>query len=236
MSGRSRTAVLVALALLVVAVLGVLVGRAIGGGDDASPAPTPTPSVTTVVAGPSATPVPTPAPTPDPTTTPEAPAGTPADVVLGLGGSVGSEELWRPEADVLAQLTAALGPPDASEEVTCADGTPRRLHRWDDLEVSVSLAPLDPSGTVPGLEPVEPPFVDGWALRGPSPALRTTDGVGIGSTVADVLAAYPEASVLPSGAPAFEVFRGDFSNLDLETTSTDPDGTVTAMVSGSACG
>lgn len=233
---RSRTAVLVALALAVVLVVGVLVARAVRPDDVASPAASPPPSR-------SASPTPSPSPTaaeptapPSPTAAPtEAPAGSADDVVLGLGGSFG-EELWQPEDLVLGNLTAALDPPDETVEgAGCADGTPRRVHRWGDFTVSVALEPLDPSGTVPGLEPVEPPFVDGWVLRGPSPALRTLEGLAIGDTVADVMAVYPDAYPSPAEPNAFEVFKGDFSNLWIETTSTEATGTVTAMVSGTDC-
>ena len=234
---RPRTATLVALALVLVLVVGVLVGRALRSDDVASPGPSPSPTTT-------AEPQPTPSstPSPEPTTTPgpsvppaDAPTGSPDDVVLGLGGSF-ADELWVAEDRVLADLTVALGAPEETVEAAgCTDGTPRRMHRWGDFTIAVSLELLDPSGTVPGLEPVEPPFVDGWALRGPSPALRTQDGLAVGDTVADVMALYPDGFPSPVEPDVWEVFRGDFSNLRVEMTSLEESGTVTAVVSGSDC-
>lgn len=196
------------------------------GTSEPEPTMSPTPSTSR--------PTPSPDPTQPPATEEPGPSGATGDIDLGMGGSIGGE-LWRPEADALAALSSVLGPPDATEEVPrCRDGAPARLHRWDDFELRIALEAMDAGGTVPGLDPVEPPFVDGWTLRGPSPALRTGDGLSIGTSFVDALTLYPDA--YPSGeASTWEVFRGDYSVMTFTVTSADPSGSVTAIASGGSC-
>ena len=212
------------LAVLVVVALALAVYGLTGPPPDPRPAQTPGSTVAPSTTGPT--------PTRDPGDE------DPAEVTLGLGGAIG-ETLWTPEEEAMRVLTDALGPPDVTREVPACrgDDQPARLRRWGDLLLSIRLEPLDLSETLGDAVPVEPPYVEGWTVLGPSPRVLTREGLQVGSTVGEMRGLYPEIVVLEESADeaVWEVFLGDFSNLTVTTTGPDDDATVASMVSGAIC-
>lgn len=67
--------------------------------------------------------------------------------------------------------------------------------------------------------------------------LTTPEGIGVGSTVADVRQIYPDVSVAPGeegvSSPAFEVTEGGLAGL---LTDASDDGIVMVLVGGDFCG
>ena len=72
----------------------------------------------------------------------------------------------------------------------------------------------------------------GWSIAAGS-TLTTSDGIGIGSTKADVEAAYGAVEVVPDSTLGIELFlEGGISAL---LTADEPDGAVTALWAGTNC-
>ncbi|UOY01846.1 hypothetical protein [Blastococcus sp. PRF04-17] len=161
-------------------------------------------------------------------------------VTLSLGGTFEGTDLFAPEDDVMAFLTERLGPPDdVFDRAMCEMGAPpgRRV-TWGNLTVlfvddgnaylAGSLPPLDRPG----------PIAVGWEYwriktGGDAQGLRTDEGIGLGASLDDVTAAYPDAQVGEDFAGTYaQVFRGDFSGV----TFSFADGEVVAISSGGGCG
>ena len=207
--------VLGGLALVVLAVVGVL---ALTDGDDepvsrtttsaasASPTPSPTPSSTpepapapTEAASPTASPsaglplVPTPppaVPSPPPSATPSASAAAPAELVLN-GDDLGVTRVGAPYADAVRAVTAVLGPPlaDPSPTSSCVGAGDREVE-WAEFRLAVT-----------------DDRVSGWSST--DGALETPSGVGIGTTVTELQEVYADRLQLydanPDSGPGFTV-------------------------------
>jgi hypothetical protein len=161
-------------------------------------------------------------------------------LVLQMGGTVGDLGLY-PSAEVATEhLREVLGPPTAERTGAFCDqgGGPGRVLEWDNFTVYLIDDASSLSPDVPGLE-VSGPAMVGWSVSDWAPrrsGLRTAAGIGWGSTVAQVQQAYPGEEVQDRGIEwAFDIFRGDLSNLWITVGGPDPDERVVAMTSGFAC-
>jgi hypothetical protein len=210
------------------------------------------PSTTTAPAASTTGPVTT---NPPRTNPPLRPAGT---VVLRADG-LGVAAFGAAERDALRALQGGLGQPDergswsgATPFGTCPG--PVRAVRWGRLYVlfttgptryapggrwhlfayqvdSVQRTKLDPSYTGP--PPTAPP-----PLRGYSP--RTAAGIGFGSTVAELRAAYGSRVRITFGTPGnthrFRVSQGAAGELSGSLSGGTPGATVTGLDAGAVCG
>jgi hypothetical protein len=238
-----RGAALVTAAILLVAAL-VVAGR--GGWPQGDPDPQP------VAPGPLPSVVPT--TTVPPTTTPQGPTTTrpaptttrppaPSRVVLGPGG-LGPAAFGRPPDQVIAVLRAVLGQPDEERSWdqrqqqlfgACPGGN-HRFARWGKLYAL--FADGDTGQGPPGRQ-----HFFAWYAEAPQAGgkrLETVQGVAVGSTTAQVRAAYGDRALIwgaEGGLPAgFRV--GSLQDLRLFGWLTDPSpqGMVTALAAGSPCG
>jgi hypothetical protein len=140
--------------------------------------------------------------------------------------------------EVVTYLTAILGAPtadsgwaDPTSSFGVCPGTEVRGVTWADLTVLFS----DSSSVMSGRRH----FFN--YLYGPAfgatvqpEGMRTVGGVGVGSTVADLLAAYPEAQVYPEDlyGPYFVINE----NLTGFLTGTSSDDTILSFIGGIGCG
>ena len=260
---RSRT--VRTAALLSAVVLGVLV--AWGAGQwrtrtdvgPAGPAATTQPTMTTsVTSAPIASTVPTAAAKAPPTTAP-ATTGAPLTSIRLRPDGLGVAAFGAAERDALDRLEGRLGAPDEHGSWTGATpfGTcpgPVRAARWGRVYVlfttgptryaaggrwhlfayqvdAVQRAKLDPGDS--GLTPPEPP-----PLRGYSP--RTSAGIGFGSTLAQLRAAYGRRVEVSFGEPGMihriRVSFGAAGDLWGTLSGGTPRSTVTGLAAGATCG
>ena len=261
---RSRT--VRTAALLSAVVLGVLVAWGAGrlvtlaGVGPAGPAPTTRPATilpATSVPDPSA--VPTTLAIPPPTTAP-AIAGAPTASVRLRPDGLGVAAFGTGEREALDRLGRRLGAPDergswsgATPFGTCPG--PVRAVRWGRLYVLFTSGPtryaaggrwhlftyqvdaiqrtkVDPGYNGPTPPPDPPP------LRGYSP--RTAAGIGFGSTLAQVRAAYGQRAEVSFGEPGMvhrvRVSFGAAGDLWGALTGGTPRSTVTGLAAGAICG
>ncbi|MDZ4045205.1 MAG: hypothetical protein U1E32_05430 [Rhodoglobus sp.] len=165
-----------------------------GGPPPAEPTPTATPSASS-----------TPSPTPTPTPTPTIDMSDPANWVIAAD-AVGPIYIGQPIADALAAASGYVqgeSVPDCRVAFLDRDGVASiAIAYWpDDLVTQIIVRVL-------GESPVSAPD-----LYAASP--KTAEGIGIGSTLADFLASYPDAAVLRDDGPSFSVYSiagptGDF--------------------------
>jgi hypothetical protein len=167
---------------------------------------------------------------------------SPATWILeGTGlGLVGFTDLLQ---GALPSLRARFGEADSDAPVEfCPSGAISRTIEWADLVVFVGEA--DGADRVVGWV-YGPPSAGGK----PSLNLRTEEGIGIGSTVADLRAAYGTALTISSGdgadgapetGPSFLVegsnAGGDWPGLGGGLTGTAPTDTVMGLSAGAYCG
>jgi hypothetical protein len=195
-------------------------------------------------------------PTPPITTAPPRPGAT---VVLRADG-LGVAPFGATEAAAMRGLQRRLGPPEERGSWTGATpfGTcpgPVRAARWGRLYVLFSNGPtryrpaggwhlfawqvdalrrtaVDPQYAGPTPPPAPPP------LRGYSP--RTAAGVGFGSTVTELRAAYGSRVRVSSGTPGnghrFTVRQGAAGELSGSLSGGTPRATVTGLAAGAVCG
>jgi hypothetical protein len=218
------------------------------------------PPTTRQVAVPSTTSAPASATTGPVTTSPPATNAPPrqgATVVLRADG-LGVAAFGATEGDALRVLQRRLGPPDergswkgATAFGTCPGAV--RAARWGRLYVLFTNGPtryaagwwhlfayqvdavrrtaIDPQYAGP-TPPTAPP------LRGYSP--RTAAGVGFGSTLAELRAAYGSRLRISSGAPGngyrFTVGQGAAGELSGSLSGGTPRATVTFLAAGAVCG
>jgi hypothetical protein len=267
--GRRRQRTLRMAVLVSAVLLGVAVTRGVelwspAGLSPASPGPT------TLVASPTSAPPVTPSVAPPPVASPTtrqrarttAPPVTEVDAsrapVLGPDG-LAVAAFGVAEQAALAALERQLGPPDergswdaASPFGTCPG--PVRAVRWGRLYVLFTSGPtryedrgrwhlfayqvdairrtaIDPNDTGP--TPPDPP-----PLRGPSP--RTAAGIGFGSTLAELRAAYGQRVQVSYGEPGmvhrFRVRLGAAGELSGSLSGSTPAATVTGIAAGARCG
>ena len=122
-------------------------------------------------------------------------------VILAPDG-LGSLPFGTQAARAMKGMTQAFG---RAENITAvpaaASCEATRIFRWKDFDVVINEASARSGGTA-GLV--------GWAMGAPAPAslgLKTDKGIGIGSTVAEVRAAYGPAVTVASGpnGPTLEI-------------------------------
>ena len=148
-------------------------------------------------------------------------------MVLGPDG-LGAVHFGDPADAVLSRLTGILGPPvDDGPLGSCPTGAADRLVRFAEL------------GVVLGGEGADQRFVawDVGLAAGAYPELRTAEGIGVGSTVAEVRRAYPGAvQVVPDDAfgPRLEVAMPNGGSLTGTLTGTGPGDTVVTLGAGEA--
>jgi hypothetical protein len=168
------------------------------------------------------------------TTASSAPASGTAAVALKPDG-IGDLAFGAGEAEARAALTKAFGPPTFDESLpaeSCSTGATRRVS-WGDL--TVLLGP-GPGG---GLTMVG--WTYGTTAPPASPALTTAEGIGVGSTVAQLRAAYGDrlqvSQDTAAGVVRFTV-PGSRYQLPLAGVVSGPGDTATvrALYAGSYCG
>ena len=197
------------------------------------------------------------APTPAPPATPAARASrTPVLRPDGLAVAA----FGVAERDALAALKRRLGPPDERGSWKAANpfGTcpgPVRAVRWGRLYVLFTSGPtryetggrwhlftyqvdairrtaVDPNDRGPTPPPDPPP------LRGASP--RTAAGIGFGSTLAELRAAYGDRVTVSGGPPGnvdrFRIRLGAGGELHGSLSGSRPAATVTGIAAGAGCG
>lgn len=230
----------------------IVAGALVGCGDDAASEPTLVPILTTTTSVPPTTvPITTPAPpatststsTTSPTTT--APAATTttttapaaASLVLRPDG-LGDAMFGADPVEVIAYLSSILGAPTADSgwadplsAFGVCPGTEVRGVTWGDLGVLFS----DSSSVLTGRRHFftylyGPPFGATIVPAG----MRTDAGIGVGSTVAELLAGHPDAVVFPADlyGPYFVIGDGITGFL----TGTGPDDVVLSFIGGTGCG
>jgi hypothetical protein len=157
---------------------------------------------------------------------------TKESLVLSPDG-LGPLHFGEASGSVVGRLTTALGRPDKDAPVPpekrCGA---TRLVEWSNLQILVNDAPDAPSRSTG--------FV-GWFYGLPSPKpslfLKTENGVGLGTTVAALKAAYGDGVDIERGeqGPAFSVMAESGILLGQLTSMADT-GMVTYLQSGSFCG
>ncbi|MFM2073508.1 MAG: hypothetical protein RLZZ623_3772 [Actinomycetota bacterium] len=152
----------------------------------------------------------------------------------GLGDALFGAE----PGEVVAYLTAILGAPtadsgwvDPTSSFGVCPGSEVRGVTWADLTVLFS----DSSSVMSGRRHFfnylyGPPTGASIQPEG----MRTVAGIGVGSTVADLLAAYPDAQVYPEDlyGPYFVINE----NLTGFLTGTSPSDTILSFIGGIGCG
>jgi hypothetical protein len=171
---------------------------------------------------------------PSATTGTSAPAGGGAAVPLKPDG-IGDLAFGAGEAQTRAVLTRAVGPPSFDETLpaeSCSTGATRRVS-WGDLVVLLGPGDGRPLSLV------------GWTYGTPDPpafpALTTAEGIGVGSTLAQLRSAYGEKVEVTedqaAGVVRFSV-QGSRYQLPLAGVLSGPGDTATvrALYAGSYCG
>lgn len=179
--GRKRTALVVTLVVLAVSISGGTVAYALGAGllDPTSVAtpkqtPTQTPTETETV---TPTPPPTSTPTPEPVQDP----ADPATWIIGFD-RVGAATLGAPYS---AQADAFPGFKDVTDSICLSE---QRIYLAPSRLGFALVAASDGSGRTAAIE-----FGDyGTEIDNRSTSPKTSAGIGIGSTRAELLAAYPD--------------------------------------------
>jgi len=162
-----------------------------------------------------------------------------ADALALRDDGLGSARFCDDPDAVIATMSALLGPPDDDTGwvdpftiSTCPGEELRRL-TWGALDLFFGDSSPFASG--------ERHFfgysygsVDGFDVA--PPGLATAAGIGVGTPVEFVVAAYPDVELIPGEEgieePAFYVGEHLYGLL----TDTAPDGVVTLIVGGEACG
>jgi hypothetical protein len=251
-----RVAALTVTGVLLAAGLGV--GLSLRGGGTTPTVNQPNPPVTNPGPSPTKPPVTTTPTTPPPTSTTTATRPTP-NVVLRPDG-LGVAAFGTTHQQTLNRLRGKLGPPDetgswngATPFGTCPGDT--RAVRWGRLYVLFTNGPTrySPDGTwhlfayqVDAIQrtkvdpqysgPTPPP--DPPPLRGYSP--KTAAGIGFGSTLAELRAAYGRRVSTSFGLPGlvhrFRVRFGTAGEFSGSLSGGTPTATITGLAAGAVCG
>ncbi|HEV7534685.1 MAG TPA: hypothetical protein VGP90_03570 [Acidimicrobiia bacterium] len=172
-----------------------------------------------------------PAPEPAPEATTTTVALTPASLMLAADGLGARLHFGTQAARALSGLDQALGkaapPTPVAEPVACGA---TRIFRWADLAVVVNEV-SGRSGAALG-------FV-GWALGASAPAgtdLKTDKGIGIGSTVRSLRAAYGDTVVFAPGphGPGFTITTTT-GPMTGELDAQGDSGRIRALQAGTVC-
>jgi hypothetical protein len=184
----------------------------------------------------------------------------PTNTVVLRADGLGVVAFGSAEQDAMAALQGRLGPPaergswnGATPFGTCPG--PVRAARWGRLYVlftngatryapdgrwhlfayqvdAVQRSKLDPQYSGPTPPPEPPP------LHGYSP--RTAAGIGFGSTVAELRAAYGGGVRISFGTPGniyrFRIAQGPAGELSGSLSGGEPGATVTGLEAGAVCG
>jgi hypothetical protein len=251
-----RVAALTATGVLLAAGLGV--GLGLRGGPTTPTVNQPNPPATNPGPSPTRPPITTTPTTPPPTSTAAATQPTP-NVVLRPDG-LGVAAFGTTQQQALSGLRRKLGTPDetgswtgATPFGTCPGAT--RAVRWGRLYVLFTNGPTRhaPTGTwhlfayqVDAIQrtkvdphysgPTPPP--DPPPLRGDSP--KTAAGIGFGSTLAELRAAYGHRVSTSFGPPGpihrFRVRFGTTGELSGSLSGGTPAATITGLAAGAVCG
>lgn len=155
---------------------------------------------------------------------------TAGEVVLSPDG-LGPLAFGTQAAQALKGLTQAFGRAENWRHVPESSGCPAtRIFTWKTLDVLVNEVTAA-SGSMRGLV--------GWNLRGAESAfdLRTEGGVGIGSTVAAVRAAYGEAVTIAQANPASVLtMPGSGGVMTGELDGQGDRGKIRTLRAGIVCG
>lgn len=178
------------------------------------------PAPPVVSATPSVTPTETPTPTPSPTPTEAQPSpidlSSPQTWIIG-DATVGPLRLGQPRNDAAAAMTAFTSEPNQCNV---------DIYLSTSSHMSVVLSP-DPSGTS-----VDSIRIDaGNDPLPPSP--RTAEGIGLGSTVAEILAAYPDIQRPdPNRYPTYSLVQPDGTWIDFGVTKDTQTVNIIAVMHG----
>ena len=214
------------------------------------PPTTAAPTVPPPTVPPLTTPLPTtPPPTPTPPTTPPTPPPPPtappstepaASAIVLRSNGIADIDFGADPDSAIATVQAALGNPSDDSgwvdpfTISACPGTEYRRVSWGALSLQFS----DATSAAEGRRHF---FGYEYGLVGQTDAepagLTTPEGIGIGSTVADLRQAYPDVGVAPGeegvSSPAFEVTEGGLAGL---LTDAFDDGIVMVLVGGDFCG
>lgn len=214
------------------------------------PPTTAAPTVPPPTVPPLTTPLPTtPPPTPTPPTTPPTPPPPPtappstepaASAIVLRSNGIADIDFGADPDSAIATVQAALGNPSDDSgwvdpfTISACPGTEYRRVSWGALSLQFS----DATSAAEGRRHF---FGYEYGLVGQTDAepagLTTPEGIGIGSTVADLRQAYPDVGVAPGeegvSSPAFEVTEGGLAGL---LTDASDDGIVMVLVGGDFCG
>lgn len=173
------------------------------------------------------------------TVAPSEPPPAASSITLRADGIAGVDFGADPDS-AIAAVQSALG--DASEDsgwvapftISACPGTEYRRVSWGALALQFS----DATSAADGRRHF---FGYEYGLVGQTDAepagLTTPEGIGIGSTVADLRQAYPDVSIAPGeqgvSSPAFEVTEGGLAGL---LTDASDGGIVMVLVGGDFCG
>jgi hypothetical protein len=137
-----------------------------------------------------------------------------ADGIEVSGGGAGVS-FGDPRVDAIAAMTAALGAPSEEDLQEDCPAGPADFAAWAPVGLSLTFQEGD---------------VVGWSAR-PTSSLQTSEGIGIGSSVADLRAAYPGTTFTATSLGA--EFDAD-GIMGVATDDTDA-GEVTDMWAGTTC-
>ena len=171
------------------------------------------------------------APTTTSTTPPTTALLTKEQIVLSADG-VGAVKFGENSAHTIARFMQALGDPQKNTPLPAgtACGATRRL-QWGNFQVLVNEVVSTSGAGKPGFA--------GWLLGAPGGApldFKTDKGIGVGSTVAQLKAAYPDAVVARGEqGPGYNVTLSTGIILGQLSALTDA-GKIINIQAGSYCG
>jgi hypothetical protein len=207
-----------------------------------APTTTTTAPVTTTAAPTTTTAAPVTTTSSTTTTVPDTTLPPAADTVEFTNEGIYAGETWiyfgYDDEDTVAAVTAVLGSPTFDsgwEEAFLCPPPERRTVRWDDLWLLFTTADTDFfTGGIPHFFTYQ--YSDG------TPELFTREGIGLGSTLADLDDAYGgpdliiEDSDIVVGAGSWTYKDSPWTGMGGLATGTTPSDTITSINGGAGCG